>query len=621
MLTSLFGDCDEDEYDEDNIDAEQIQRILDSLVAVPKLISPIKDWPEDIHIETPPLIDLDAEPLERIKAPPTNVPSIERSLSPPPNETSTSAISSIESEVPNEDPANITDEPNKIEEVSLESPNQLECITNTIDSIVHEPNTIEEIPGDSICTEFDSPASPKPDDQLTTSEPPTIPIEPRINKSNSNETISEQSLVSTDSALDQIIYNYSPRMQNAFQNQDNEDCYLLASLRNAIEMYCRKKEWTSDSTPQVIEKLFALSRRPKHLAAAILEVVEDTKESLSMEFTPPAPALQPSHQKCLVLVSRLTKLMPAFDKYVQFELERKLFNFQANERQIYTMVNLTHFFIALNDIDQPTNRAEIRMFIYKCLYYFKMATIPLVFTVIMAHPHAIPHAKAMETITDPLIRAIVSSLSNIVYTDSEQTKSIKVYKKSEMFYTLKRRYGFFMDKLFPIDSIVDYCIELIQANRLQHVDYALILIAKRQDVEYAVQKIIDKHLMPMLQQYFTLNVFLNAEHDGKICTILFTMASIVKTFPLEHDITKYLDIFVTCLNATHRQSIQEAAVAAICQLNRFGTTRIYRQLAVWRPNYTLSPHIQAMLYTITYRKTKSFWFSENRNHKMLETIE
>lgn len=463
--------------------------------------------------------------------------------------------------------------------------------------------------------EFDdfSPASPKPDDQLSTENPPEIPIDTILNETRHEEALTEQSNVSTESVLDQIIYNYKASVRNQIQIStakfSTEECYLMACLRNSIEKYCLLKQWTSASITDCTEQLLKLTQRPKYLATAILEVVEDTKEDLSMELTPPAPALQASHQKCLMLVVRVAQAIPSFDKYLEFELDRRLFTF-TKEKSVTAMTNLAHFYIALIDIEQPTDLSKIRFFIYKCLYYFKTSAVPLVFAVLMAHQHALPHANSVELLQDPMILAIVSSLSNITYLDSENNG--KLFKKKEMFNTLKRLYGFFADQLFPTEGVIEYCVDCLRNNRLKHVDYALILIAKRQDCEYAVAEIIKKHLIPMLIQYFSMDLNVTVEHDEKIQSILFIVGSIVKTFPVEQNINGFLDIFVKCLNSTQRQSIQEAAILAICQLNRFGTHQIYQHLKNWKPNYQISTQIQATLNTIVYRKSRPFWFSSGK---------
>lgn len=459
-----------------------------------------------------------------------------------------------------------------------------------------------------------SPASPRHEEQISTEEPPVIPINTlwSPNPSNCTAETSDEPTIEAESVMNQIIHNYSPKMRGDAMSATTTseltaaETYLLASVRNAVESYCIANEWTTSAVSCCVEKMLLLSRRPKHLAMAVLEVIEDSREPISFEFTPPAPALQPSHQKCLVLVKRIAHQIPSFDSYLQYELERSLFTF-AQDLAVPAMTNLAQFYIALIDTEQPMDKSKVALFVYKSLYYYTHKAIPLVFTMIMAHPFILPHANAVEFIEDPLVRTIISILTNIIYTtDNDKEKS---YKKGDMFLTLKRRYGYFADKSFSIDGAVDYCIECIKTSRLQNVDYALILLAKRQGCEWARKQIVEKHLIPMLYQFVSSNLSTTDEHDERIRVILFTIGSIVKTFPPHDNIESFLSIFVRCLNATERQSIQEAAVLAICQTSRFSMTNVYRQLAKWRPKYKVSTNIRATLHTIVYRKPKGFWFT------------
>lgn len=653
LYSSIFGELSDD--DDDFVNDNRVYQILESM-KIPKMLSPIKDLPEDLRSISPPQMQLISPPEMQLNVDEnviTTIDSIQLSNLQPGISSPCHNLESIEDVINNVEIADCVEHTTDVGNVNLQLPNlnQFEIeempsqVTsenigaednpddqimneNQVNDLPDESNKViasdekEQFPNDSdkniseICEiDFDSPASPKPDDQVSMEDAPVIPINTLTDRSqcNDNVNINDQNQATTDSALDHLIYNYVQNTRDKIQTSNTKfsgaECYLIASLRNAIEKHCLQNEWTSTTSTETIEKLLSLGRQPKHLAIAILEVVEDTKETLSLAFTPLAPAMQPSHQKCLLIVSKLSQLIPSFDQYLQYELERKLFTFQPQEKSVVAMTNLAQFYVGLIDIEQPNDRSKVRLFIFKCLYYFKNTAIPLIFTVIMAHPLAIPHAKTIEHIMDPLTRAIVSALSNIVYTESTGREHY-LYKKLDMFTTLKRRYGFFMDKLFPTDSIVDYCVECIRSNHLQHVDYALILIAKRQDRDYAVTKILDKHLIPMLHQYVSMNLMANTEHDDKICMILFTIGSIVKTFPIEHNITGFLHIFVTCLNATHRQCIQEAAISAICQMSRFGMAQIYPHLASWRPNYTISSYIQTMLKTYVYRKPKQFWFTK-----------
>lgn len=592
----MFGELSDDE----DIENDQIEEIFKSFY-VPKMLSPIKDFNEsegqqsDNSTPASVLCSADETPLtsDICTDVETQLPILELSTL----EVSNSIA--IQSTIEN---TSVDDPLVAFKETSHEkcenNSNELECDNASNEFVINSY----------------SPASPRHEDQISTESPPIIPPNTLSNSHSANVEMFDEKTTETESIFDQIIHKYSAKIRGDIKSMtivpeiSEAEAYLLASLRNAIETYCVAKEWTSEALTCCVDKMFALSRRPKHLVTAVLEVIEDSCEKLSFEFTPPAPAMQPSHQKCLVLVKRIAQQIPSFDKYIEHELERGLFTF-TQKLTIPAMINLAQFYIGLIDTEQPMNRSKVLLFIYKSLYYYTHKAMPLVFTMIMAHPFVLPHANAVEFIGDPLIRAIVSILTNIGYTVVKE--SDQIYKKTEMFIVLKRRFGYFALKSFPINDVVDYCIDCIHANRLENVDYALILLAKRQGAEWAMKQIIEKHLVPMLHQYVVGNSTSTTEHDQQIRVILFTIASIVKTLPDVDNVDAFLDIFMKCLTATERQTIQEAAALAICQMNRFGTTNIYRCLSEWRPNYEISTNVLATLNTIVYRKPKTFWFAEN----------
>lgn len=445
-----------------------------------------------------------------------------------------------------------------------------------------------------------SPASPKPEAIQCTKSPLEIPLNIRRHC----EEIDAVALPGDTSVIDHLIYNYSVKVFNERMSRYNRvggmESYLVACIRSAIGAYCAK------STPvgECVDRILSLTRRPIWMTLAILEAVEDTREPLSEEFTPPAPAMPSSIQKILVLTTHLDRCVSGLAALVQFELDRRLFQVNT-DIPVACMVNLAQFFTGLIDIERPQNKAKVRLFIYKSLYYSTFKAIPLVLTVIMAHPNALPHASNVELSCDPLVRMFAAILSNIVYTN----KSDSAYRKIEMFTTLKRRFGFFAGHNFPLSCAMDFCINQLKANRLKNVSYALILLSKRKGAEWGMKEIVEKQLVPLLHQYFTHNLSAINEYDQQIVVIITTISLIVKTLPVNENVDGFLDMFSRCLQVTERQIIQEAAVSALCQMNRFGCAKVYNHLKSWRPNYRISGFVQAQLRTVVYRKPMKFWFS------------
>lgn len=461
-----------------------------------------------------------------------------------------------------------------------------------------------------------SPASPPPE-ECSSAVPTIIPLYTQIDSTVA--TPHHPSALScpndaSQSIFDRLVKGYSHVTRTKLLNNNNkslttDESYTIASLRNSIELLCMPNtEWTSAAITICVEKMLKLTWRPMLLVKALLEVIEDTTDSMCYDYTPPSPAMSRTHQKCLLLIVRIDREIPSFMKYIEFQLERSLFQF-SQSLKLPAMINLTHLYIGLIDLGQPSDRSKVRLFIYKCLYYYAHKATPMIYAMLMAHPHALPHANAIDFEPDPLVRVIVSIITNTRYMPIGTMPPNPMHRKNEMHQVLKRRYGYFADKSFPIDCAVDHCVECIRFGRLMNVDYALILLAKRQGCEWAVKSIIEKHLLPMLHAYVSGDIVVNTQNDERIRSIIFTIASIVKTFPLDGKIDFYLNIFVTCLNATGRPAIQEAAISAMCQLSRFGCAQIYPFISAWKkPIGEVSPKLLAMLNTVVYQKSRNFWY-------------
>lgn len=462
-----------------------------------------------------------------------------------------------------------------------------------------------------------SPASPPPE-QCSSAIPTIIPLYTQIESTvatPSSPSINASASDSSQSIFDRLIKSYSHAKREKLLNNIKtcltaDESYTIASLRNSIETLCMEStEWTSAAVTVCVEKMLKLTWRPMLLVKALLEVIEDTIDTMCYDFTPPSPAMTLTHRKCLLLIVRIEREIPSFMKYMEFQVDRSLFQF-SQPLKLPAMINLTHLYIGLLDLQQPEDRSKVRLFIYKCLYYYTHKATPMIYAMLMAHPYVLPHANTVGSDADPLVRAIISVMTNIRYTSTGTTPADPMHRKNEMYNVLKRRYGYFADKSFPTECFIDHAVECIRFGRLMNVDYALILVAKRQGCEWAVKSIIEKHLLPMLYAYVSGDIAVNTQNDDRIRSILFIIASIVKTFPLEQKIDYYLNIFVTCLNATDRVTIQEAALSAMCQLSRFGCAQIYPYISAWKPpSHGISSKLMAMLNTVVYQKNRNFWYA------------
>lgn len=399
---------------------------------------------------------------------------------------------------------------------------------------------------------------------------------------------------------------------------DFNDTKLIGKIRRLCEIYLTS-EWTAINLKICITKLLKITNESKLLGQSILELIEDTDEPVNLAFTPPAPALPVSHQRLIVLVQKLAEFVPKLPEICLQMLERSIFTFKSTEISREALVNYTHFFIGLSDtIESP--RQTIRLFIYKALYYMNHKAVPIIYTVLMAHPGVLPrfdplsldfNAEAILNQTDSLILSLQATLCDgRLYADRgissvNAMKTAMEYKKKDLRYLLASYYNYSND-LFGYEKIVNCLIARIRGNQLKNCAYALILIGKKCGADWATKNIIDLHLMPMLHEFLG-TIELCSDHDQQLSTILFTISSIIKTKDLSTDVSQLHQICLQILNATKRQMVQEAAVAALLRTNRFGVVNIYQKLCKWSPTFRLSRQLYGMLVTFVERKNRQFW--------------
>lgn len=598
----MFGDSTE----QDDITAS-IEDIF-KYFQCPEILSPIANETRDeTSTSTAPMVPA-TERLVEFTAMETISPTERVEAEPTPVE----ALGCIEADPVADTTARDTEVP-EIEMVAI--PAALDTTQPSVDQTDESTIQAKDVAPESVEEDFYdySPASPPPQEQCSSAAPIIIPQHTRITTTEASTRSKATAAADHDSSLslfNRLVKGYSHIKRTKLLNNISasltvDESYKVASLRNSIETLCLPHtEWTSAAVTDCLEKMLKITWRPMLLAKALLEVIEDTTDTMCYDFTPPSPAMTRTHQKCLLLIVRIEREIPSFMNYVTHQLDRSLFQFSQPLR-LPAVMNLTHLYIGLIDLEQPQDHSKVRLFIYKCLYYFTHKATPMIYAMLMAHPHALPHANSVDFEPDPLLRALVSVITNIRYTSASSTPTDSMHRKNETYNVLKRRYGYFAVQSFPIDCAVDYCVECIRCGRITNVDYALILLAKRQGCDWAMKSIVEKHLLPMLHTY----VAIDAVNDHRICAILFTIASIVKTCPLETPIDYYLNIFATCLNATERTAIQEAAISAMCQLSRFGCAQIYQYISAWRPQHEVSAKVMAMLNTVVYQKSRNFWYT------------
>lgn len=450
--------------------------------------------------------------------------------------------------------------------------------------------------------ELESPASPPPftNSSLPYQAPLVIPLLPK----KLNGSVVKQILETFNT------HKRSALSQRKFAVASAEEEQLLTSTRCRIEQYV-VSEWTDIEIDACCSDLSNV--RPGILSKCILEVVMNTKyERLSREFTPPAPVLAQSHQKIIVLIKRIGRTVNRFEDLVLFQLEKTMFVLAGEKVSISEGLNLTHLFIGLTDCMDEGSKWSCVLFVYKCLYYFAIKAIPMVYSVLMAYPTILPKFQDGDNAADLLMNSsnILQATFSVVLINTNMFEPETVLPNNGLrkkdLYTFLRKYYCFPCMQPTTNDFVDNLVSrLNSSSNLDNISYALILIAKRNGTVWA-DDMVQRKLLPKLN-HFLLTISDGDENDERINTLVSAISSIIKTFPITNDIAQYQQIFYKLLDLTPRQTIQEEAVMALLRTTRFGMVDVYKRICDWQPAYSVSRQCYTMLCTFLYRKSLGYW--------------
>lgn len=428
------------------------------------------------------------------------------------------------------------------------------------------------------------------------------------------------------------------RLLRAFNEQTHQSCVSAAqvnvkqidSKRFAVVRELIENYIVGDTTVQLcIEDLLKLTKRPRVLCACLLEIVEDTNiddddEELQchQRATTPAATLSRSHQRIIGLIKQLSIALSGgsqFDRFCMSQTERTLFKLSVDEqRSLSQTINLVRLYIGLSDC---TDSSRMRLFVYKCFYYYNHTATPMVFVSLMAHPKCLPILPAADdefavkfADFDPLVQTIHVLLMNfhqrnlsdgVFESNSSRTLLENAYKKEELQYLMWRYYQQQSNGSTRVtnDQLIENLCKRLTENRLRNVANAFILLAKRMGYAWAKVHIVDEG---GCLRHFLNN--LSSMNDEQIVMILHTIGSIVKTYPLTQNVNGVQQMFVAVLESTSdRQCVQEAAISALLQTARFGLANVYDYVRRWQPAQPVNRTLWLQLQTFVHRKPRTFW--------------
>ncbi|XP_055536143.1 uncharacterized protein LOC129724890 [Wyeomyia smithii] len=484
------------------------------------------------------------------------------------------------------------------------------CNTDSPESPLIEDSPMSPMPEtemDKLSSSWESPMSPPIEGRMCIYneivEPKIIPLE------HACASRFSQDYISTPIAKSIACYKKDKRaevLRKLAPEASKTETALIRKVVQGIKSYI-KNEWTVETLQQSCIKLVELTNDTRIISLAMLEsVVSYGDMPVDVQCSPPAPPLPKVVQQLVLLVKTLNESFCDLDKVLLQEIDRKVFTLKSDKVKMDGLIASTYLYIGISDCNRMYG-CTARLYIYKSLYYFNFKGLPLVYYVLKAFPHALPKKSSPHyDNSDPMVSTIRTVLMNINYMERANSPNAHIYKKSELLKLLKFFYGYQQGSPTYEELIVNL-VEKIKANKLRNVDYCLILVAKRKGYDWAKTHIVQKYLYPLLNDYLK-RLDVDGTLNEQIACLIFTISSILKTQPNSQDITGIMQILGGIVQMTDgNQKVQEAAVAALLRMTRFGFADIYEWLCRWCPKYDVSSRTKLMLATFVHRKEQRFW--------------
>uniref|UniRef100_A0A182QLZ2 Small RNA 2'-O-methyltransferase n=1 Tax=Anopheles farauti TaxID=69004 RepID=A0A182QLZ2_9DIPT len=484
----------------------------------------------------------------------------------------------------------------------------------------------------------DSPLSPPlPCDRapMVRSEPPRIPLYHRA----LHQHLQQQAHDRTEPIFHCIARYSFKRMQETGQKYPNwaasattEQQPIVQKLTETLSGYLNHPDWTETIVNETLAAILNCTQDVRLISRAVLELVIASGDiTFSVLCSPPAPPIPLTQQKLVLIVRHLAYGLATLDEILLHELDRRMFQLKQQGPEplsLTALIALTFLYIGLEDSkpsECPWKRQySVRLYMFKCMYYFGFKCLPLVYYVLRAFPYALPKKGSPHyDNADAMIATLRTILMNVNYGETGVgSPEVGLYRKRELLWLLRNTYGY-QPGSPTYDELIVNLVEKIRANKLRNVAYALILVAKRNGYEWARLHIIQRRIYPLLNDYLkqfelmrataacgsgTATSTATTDLDDRIVACIFTIASIMKTQPSHEDASRVMQIFTTIVQlAEGNRAIQEEAIAGLIKFSRFGYVDVFQRLASWCPDYPISDRIRLMLKTMICRKPPRYW--------------
>ncbi|XP_055685743.1 little elongation complex subunit 1 [Lutzomyia longipalpis] len=391
---------------------------------------------------------------------------------------------------------------------------------------------------------------------------------------------------------------------------------ILGKCEMIIREYLQV-EWVSGELVKYVEKMIVLKPEEQILFDAIAGIVEASLDQLVFNpFGSLAPLVPKTHQQIIIYCHTIAQNYPGgFLRRFQHAIERRIFTLTAEKLCLKKLINLTFLLIPLMDLqfEERQGKIPIRLFIFKCLYYFHHKAPPLIYMILKAFPDALPEAKDGEFHTmEPLLLALRCALANLPPLSNAETERVE-YKKKELLQLLRQKYKYIPGSP-SAEETTEILLKHLQQGNCSNIAHALTLVGKRMGVVWVETNLMQRHLIPRLN-----DLLLEPPAEGRnsqIVTVVTAISSLVKAFPNMKDPAEYHRIFSCVLESMAAYPhVQEAAIGAFLRLARFGMISVFSQIYQWRSRGPISRHLAAALETFVHRKPRKYWMALERQIK------
>ncbi|XP_071632596.1 uncharacterized protein [Temnothorax longispinosus] len=358
--------------------------------------------------------------------------------------------------------------------------------------------------------------------------------------------------------------------------------------------------WEEAIHDDIIKKLGSTCG-PRIIAKCIVEFLleeVDHDEPLDKSFTPPAPLMTKFEQKIITLLIDLEVSKPSVIYFVQAAIEYNLFRLINDSMMKILPVNLlTRIYVVLSRLQK--DREKVRMMCCNALYCMGLKSIGVLYTVLTCWPEVLPNAEANKGILPKCIAFLISSLQ-IENPYSAQKPSVQKLNILKDYLSRFYKYNFSEE---TTSDIVKELITTLKAERVDGLDTAIILVAKKGGSSWTYKNIIESSLLPMI---------IRNEHPC-IYSAFSLLGRLLRAFTSENEddavkiseISEQLCDLIKSGQGSHDQ--QEGIISALLSLSRQKFNVVAPCVLKWEPNKPLRPIVNTQLQAFIKARNSKFW--------------